>query len=131
MTTRGSRSEKVRRIFEQFDLNKDGGLNRAEMASLAVAVNPRVKFSEEQINAILDEVVRMYNEFIDENKGLTYEGLMRSYDDGAGDVDRDFEVLNLDLNSGIGGEIDVLNCSILLNLFKDYITNLFTNYQHL
>ncbi|KAK9758337.1 hypothetical protein RND81_01G223800 [Saponaria officinalis] len=31
---------------------------------------------------------------------------MRTYDDGAGDVDRDFEALNLDLNSGIGGEID-------------------------
>ncbi|KAL9229187.1 hypothetical protein vseg_004680 [Gypsophila vaccaria] len=106
MTTRGSRSEKVRRIFDQFDTNKDGGLNRAEMASLVVAVNPRVKFSDEQINAILDEVFRTYSEFIDEMKGLTYEGLMRTYDDGAGDVDRDFEALNLELNSVFGGEND-------------------------
>lgn len=97
MATRGSRSEKVKRIFQQFDVNKDGGLNRAEMAALVVAVNPRVKFSDEQINAILDEVFRTYGEFIDGDKGLTFDGLLRTYDDGAGDVDRDFEALALDL----------------------------------
>ncbi|XP_072075086.1 uncharacterized TPR repeat-containing protein At1g05150 isoform X2 [Arachis hypogaea] len=98
MATRGTRSEKVRRIFQQFDANSDGGLNREEMASLVVAVNPRVKFSDEQINAILDEVFRTYGDFIDGDKGLTYEGLLRTYDDGAGDVDRDFDALGLELN---------------------------------
>ncbi|KAK7290416.1 hypothetical protein RIF29_04826 [Crotalaria pallida] len=99
MATRGPRSEKVRRIFNQFDANRDGGLNREEMASLVVAVNPRVKFSDEQISAILDEVFRTYSDFIDgEEKGLTYEGLLRTYDDGAGDVDRDFDALGLELN---------------------------------
>ncbi|EEF52668.1 uncharacterized TPR repeat-containing protein At1g05150 [Ricinus communis] len=98
MTTRGSRSEKVKRIFQKFDTNKDGGLNREEMAALVVAVNPRVKFSEEQINAILDEVFRTYGEFIDGEKGLTFDGLLRTYDDGAGDVDRDFDALELELN---------------------------------
>ncbi|KAL0697322.1 hypothetical protein Bca4012_053444 [Brassica carinata] len=95
MANRGSRSEKVKRIFHQFDENRDGGLDREEMASLVVAVNPRVKFSDEQINAILDEVFRTYAEFIDPNKGLTYDGLLRTYDDGAGDVDRDFDALGL------------------------------------
>ncbi|XP_057429260.1 uncharacterized TPR repeat-containing protein At1g05150-like [Lotus japonicus] len=99
MATRGTRSEKVRRIFQQFDANRDGGLNREEMASLVGAVNPRVKFSDEQINAILDEVFRTYGEFIDGDKGLTYDGLLRTYDDGAGDVDRDFDALGLDLNA--------------------------------
>ncbi|KDP38589.1 hypothetical protein JCGZ_04514 [Jatropha curcas] len=98
MTTRGSRSEKVKRIFQKFDSNRDGGLNREEMAALVVAVNPRVKFSDEQINAILDEVFRTYGEFIDGEKGLTYDGLLRTYDDGAGDVDRDFDALELELN---------------------------------
>ncbi|KAJ6412070.1 EF HAND FAMILY PROTEIN putative EXPRESSED-RELATED [Salix viminalis] len=98
MTTRGTRSEKVKRIFQQFDANRDGGLNRDEMAALVVAVNPRVKFSDEQINAILDEVFRTYGEFIDGEKGLTYDGLLRTYDDGAGDVDRDFDALELELN---------------------------------
>uniref|UniRef100_A0A7N1A6M5 EF-hand domain-containing protein n=1 Tax=Kalanchoe fedtschenkoi TaxID=63787 RepID=A0A7N1A6M5_KALFE len=99
MSTRGSRTEKVKRIFQQFDANRDGGLNREEMAALVVAVNPRVKFSEEQISAILDEVFRTYGEFIDGEKGLTYDGLLRTYDDGAGDVDRDFDALGLDLNT--------------------------------
>ncbi|KAK8623308.1 hypothetical protein V6N13_118195 [Hibiscus sabdariffa] len=99
MATRGSRSEKVKRIFQQFDNNRDGGLNRDEMAALVVAVNPRVKFSDEQINAILDEVFRTYGEFIDGERGLTYDGLLRTYDDGAGDVDRDFDALGLELNT--------------------------------
>ncbi|GAB2253090.1 hypothetical protein Droror1_Dr00005937 [Drosera rotundifolia] len=97
MAATATRSDKVRRIFLQFDANKDGGLNRGEMAALVVAVNPRVKFSDEQINAILDEVFRTYGEFMDSEKGLTFEGLLRTYDDGAGDVDRDFDALGLDL----------------------------------
>ncbi|KAL3514726.1 hypothetical protein ACH5RR_027443 [Cinchona calisaya] len=101
MATRGSRSEKVKRIFQQFDENRDGGLNREEMTALVVAVNPRVKFSDEQINAILDEVFRTYGEFIDGEKGLTYDGLLRTYDDGAGDVDRDFDALGLELKPEI------------------------------
>ncbi|ESQ51831.1 hypothetical protein EUTSA_v10017699mg [Eutrema salsugineum] len=99
MTTRGSRSEKVKRIFQQFDGNRDGGLNRQEMSALVVAVNPRVKFSDEQISAILDEVFRTYAEFIDGDRGLTYDGLLRTYDDGAGDVDRDFDALGLEFNA--------------------------------
>jgi hypothetical protein len=63
-TGRESRAEKVRRIFERFDTNGNGGLDRNEMAALVVAVNPRVKFSEDQISAILDEVFRTYAEFI-------------------------------------------------------------------
>lgn len=94
---RNLRTEKVRRIFERFDSNVDGGLNREEMAALVVAVNPRVKFSDEQISAILDEVFRTYSEFIDQPAGLTLHGLLRTYDDGAGDVDRDFDALSLSL----------------------------------
>lgn len=96
---RGDRSDKVKKIFLQFDGNKDGRLNREEMAALVIAVNPRVKFSDEQIGAILDEVFRTYGEFIDGEKGLTFEGLLRTYDDGAGDVDRDFDALGLDLDA--------------------------------
>ncbi|XAR61689.1 hypothetical protein NMG60_11016181 [Bertholletia excelsa] len=105
MASRGSRSEKVKRIFQQFDLNRDGGLNRDEMKALVIAVNPRVKFSVEQINAILDEVFKTYGEFIDGEKGLTYEGLLRTYDDGAGDVDRDFDALGLELRPDDAGEL--------------------------
>ncbi|XP_044476158.1 uncharacterized TPR repeat-containing protein At1g05150-like [Mangifera indica] len=117
MATRGSRSEKVKRIFQQFDANRDGGLNREEMAALVVAVNPRVKFSDEQINAILDEVFRTYGEFIDGEKGLTFDGLLRTYDDGAGDVDRDFDALGLELildeNKGVSMASEASSSSIV------------------
>lgn len=66
------------------------------MANLVVEVNPVVRFSDEQITAILDEVFRTYGEFIDTG-GLTLEGLARTYEDGAGDVDRDFDALGLAL----------------------------------
>eukprot|EP00245_Coleochaete_scutata_P009579 TRINITY_DN3182_c0_g1_i1.p1 TRINITY_DN3182_c0_g1~~TRINITY_DN3182_c0_g1_i1.p1 ORF type:complete len:818 (+),score=193.10 TRINITY_DN3182_c0_g1_i1:87-2540(+) len=91
------RALKVETIFKRFDRNEDGRLNREEMASLVVAVNPKVKFSDEQISAILDEVFRTYGEFIDSDKGLSLDGLRRTYDDGAGDVDRDFDALGLTL----------------------------------
>lgn len=94
---RNLRAEKVQRIFQRFDSNADGGLNREEMAALVVAVNPRVKFSDEQISAILDEVFRTYSDYIDQPAGLTLHGLLRTYDDGAGDVDRDFDALSLSL----------------------------------
>ncbi|KAI3779103.1 hypothetical protein L2E82_08611 [Cichorium intybus] len=54
-------------------------------------VNPRVRFSDEQISAILDEVFRTYDDFIDT------DGLLRNYGDGAGDVNRDFEALALEM----------------------------------
>ncbi|KAH7286126.1 hypothetical protein KP509_33G059500 [Ceratopteris richardii] len=92
------RVQKVRKIFQRFDANGDGRLNRQEMAALVIAVNPRVKFSEEQIGAILDEVFRTYSDYIQGDGGLSFEGLLRTYDDGAGDVDRDFDALRLRLD---------------------------------
>ena len=89
------REQKVAQIFHKFDKNRDGRLNREEMSSLVIAVNPRVQFSDDQIVAILDEVFRTYGDYIDPYKGLSLEGLLQTYDDGAGDVDRDFDALNL------------------------------------
>ncbi|KAG6399324.1 hypothetical protein SASPL_140800 [Salvia splendens] len=53
--------------------------------------------TDEQISATLDELFRTYGEFIDGEKGLTFDGLLRTYDDG--DVDRDFEALSLELKA--------------------------------
>jgi hypothetical protein len=95
-TGRGSRAEKVKRIFECFDTNGDGGLDRNEMAALVVTVNPWVKFSEDQISAIIDEVFRTYVEFIlPDGSSLPLSGLLRTYNDDDGDVDRDFVALSL------------------------------------
>ncbi|KAH0455522.1 hypothetical protein IEQ34_015554 [Dendrobium chrysotoxum] len=96
---RGTRIDKVKKIFDRFDVNRDGGLNREEMSALVVAVNPRVKFTDDQLNAILDEVFRTYADFISPSSGLSLQGLLSTYDDGAGDVNRDFSTLSLQLSS--------------------------------
>ncbi|KAM7462744.1 hypothetical protein LguiA_030865 [Lonicera macranthoides] len=96
-TSTWSREEKVNRIFQLFDANRDGGLGRREMAALVAATNPRVKFSDDQIEAILEEVYRTYDEFVDGEKGLTFSGLLQTYNDGIGDPDRDFDTLGLEL----------------------------------
>lgn len=67
--------------FPTSDGNYNGGLKREAMAALMVALNPRVKFSDEQINAILDEVFKTNGNCIDGEKGLTCERLLRTYDD--------------------------------------------------
>eukprot|EP00250_Pteridium_aquilinum_P000217 c10241_g3_i1 orf=1-1827(-) len=104
--------QKVRKIFAHFDLNQDGGLSREEMAALVVAVNPRVKFSSPQVDAILEEVFRTYQDFIQGPEGLSFDGLLRTYEDGAGDVDRDFEALKLELDDKHAVNTSVLATSI-------------------
>jgi hypothetical protein len=93
------RAQKVRGIINAFDSNKDGCLNRIEVVALMTAVNPRVTFNKEQIEDILDVIFKSYAEFIQEPEGLSFEGLLRTYDDGAGDLDRDFDALGLNLDS--------------------------------
>nr|CAB3456218.1 unnamed protein product [Digitaria exilis] len=56
------------------------------MAALVVSVNPQVKFSDDKISAILDEVFRTYGPT---PSSSSLPGLLRTYDDGSGDVDRD------------------------------------------
>lgn len=93
-TTSLTRIDKVRLIFERFDANCDGGLDRTEMSALIGSVNPTVKFGPDQIAAVLDEVFCSYANFIDDPAaGLSFAGLLRTYEDGAGNIDRDFAAL--------------------------------------
>ncbi len=93
------RVQKVRGIVNKFDSNRDGCLNRIEMAALIIAVNPRI--NKEEMEAILEQIFRpsYVGEFIEEPKGLSLEVLLRMYDDEAGDLDRDFDALGLHLES--------------------------------
>lgn len=92
------RVRKVTKIFSKFDANRDEHLSREEMAALVVAVNPKVDFNEDQIAAILDEIFRTYGDYIYGDKGLSFDGLLQTYHDGAGDIDRDFNALGLELD---------------------------------
>ncbi|XP_068660710.1 uncharacterized TPR repeat-containing protein At1g05150-like [Aristolochia californica] len=102
MASTATRRHKVRLIFDRFDVNADGGLDGSEMAALVAAVNPNVKFSAEQISSIIDEVFRTYSDFVSHPQvGLSFDGLLQTYDDGAGDVDRDFEALGISVPTAI------------------------------
>ncbi len=48
------RVQKVRGIVNKFDSNRDGCLNRTEMAAPIIAVNPRV--NKEEMEAILEQI---------------------------------------------------------------------------
>ena len=65
-----------------------------------VGVNPTVQFEETQITAILDEVFEAYASFIEAPGGLSMEGLTQTYDDGAGDVDHDYDALGFNQPDG-------------------------------
>ncbi|KAM7462745.1 hypothetical protein LguiA_030866 [Lonicera macranthoides] len=88
------------------------------MAALVAAVNPRVKFTNYQMDAILEEVYRSYDDFFDGEKGLTFSGLLRTYNDGAGDPDCDFETLGLQSKKLKGNEVETN-----LHFLQAFVTN--------
>ncbi|MFS7943187.1 putative protein kinase RLK-Pelle-LRR-I-1 family [Helianthus anomalus] len=80
-----TRRNKVAKIFDIFDLNKDGGLSRKEVAAFLFVT----KHCEEQLSTCTDEVFSMYHKYIDGKKGFTYHGLLQYYDDERSDLDSD------------------------------------------
>ncbi|CAI9286769.1 unnamed protein product [Lactuca saligna] len=119
MTTRWSRSKKVRRIFQQFDFSRDGGFNREEM--FVVAVNPRVKFSDEQISAILDEVYRTFDDFVSFRRGFHFIGA------GKGFIFlKRIRMIQIRYDEGDEGRdyVGCLNLFELINWLKDFLMGL-------
>ncbi|EIE19554.1 hypothetical protein COCSUDRAFT_67698 [Coccomyxa subellipsoidea C-169] len=92
-------SAKVARIFKAFDANCDGGLSKAELLTFVARVNPTVKFTPVQLTAIADEVCLEYAQHV-VKAGLTEDGLRAMYESGNGNVNDDYEALELDESSG-------------------------------
>ncbi|KAL4571635.1 hypothetical protein LXL04_018398 [Taraxacum kok-saghyz] len=90
------RRTNVGKIFDIFDLNRDGGLSREELVAFLVVTNINRKHGPEQISAYVDEVLCLYEKYLDDKKGLTYHGLLQYYDDGHGDLDADIVKLESD-----------------------------------
>ncbi|PWA52196.1 serine-threonine/tyrosine-protein kinase catalytic domain-containing protein [Artemisia annua] len=72
---------------------RDGCLNREELTALLRAKTPKKMYSKEETRDLIDRIFHLYNEFIDGNKGLTCDGMLRSYDDGNGDLDSEYSAL--------------------------------------
>nr|GEV35839.1 hypothetical protein [Tanacetum cinerariifolium] len=90
------RSKKSRRIFQHLDLDRDNGLNREELSALFAAITREKKFNDEHISVYLEGIFNIYKEFVEEEKGLTFDGMLRMYDDGFNDLEFDYKVLRLD-----------------------------------
>lgn len=86
---------KIRRMFRHFDGNKDGFLSKRELSDFVTAVNPLVNFTQDQVNQLIERIFITYSQFVNPVKGLSLDGLRRTYQDGAGDVDKDFYALGL------------------------------------
>lgn len=71
-------------LFDIFDLNRDGGLNRQELAAFLLVTDYNAKHGEEHIGTCVDDVFWYYDKYIDGEKGLTCHGLLDNYDDHRG-----------------------------------------------
>ncbi|GKD04521.1 uncharacterized TPR repeat-containing protein-like protein, partial [Tanacetum coccineum] len=89
---------KVRITFERFDFNEDRGLDKEELGCLLISRNPNDK-AREELGSYVDKVFRWYAKYIDGDKGLTCDELLRTYDHGINSLDIDFETLGLELRS--------------------------------
>lgn len=69
------RKQRVSEIFHQFDANEDAGAQQEGNGSAGVS---RESSGQVQISAILDEVFRKYGEYIEGNKGLSLNGILRT-----------------------------------------------------
>lgn len=85
-------------MFERFDLNGDGGLDKWELGILLLKRNPRNE-APEKVPSYVDKMFRWYAKYIDGDKGLTCDGLLRTYDHGIDSLDVDFETLGLELRT--------------------------------
>lgn len=75
--TSGRKLANVKRISQQFDANQDSGINKEEkvtnrdnclraeeMRSLVVAHHPKVEFTNEHLNSLVDEFFQTYSSYI-------------------------------------------------------------------
>ncbi|GKA29619.1 serine-threonine/tyrosine-protein kinase catalytic domain-containing protein [Tanacetum coccineum] len=95
------RYEKVRRLFERFDVNRDGVLNKEELAYFFIVTTPQVRFSEYAIFNYIDRVLRSYGESINGEIGLTCDGMLRGYGHGVDILNTHFEMLRLTFSNEV------------------------------
>ncbi|XP_076911767.1 uncharacterized protein LOC143569840 [Bidens hawaiensis] len=86
------RRNNVGKVFDIFDLNRDGGLSRKEVVVFLFVIKP----GEDQLSTCVEEIFSMYAKHIDDKKGLTFHGLLQYYDDGRSNLDSDIVPLYSD-----------------------------------
>lgn len=87
----------MKRIFQRFDINRDGVLQRQELANFFAVTN--TNYSQEQIQNNIDSLFLSYGEFANGEKVLTCDGMLRAYNYGVDYLNVHFEMLRLDFKS--------------------------------
>ena len=86
----------MRRIFQRFDINEDGGLNKEELTELFDTFSGYKIADREAVSSQIDYMLSKLREFTNGEKGLTCYGLLQNYEYGADTLDGDFKKLRLD-----------------------------------
>lgn len=85
----------MRKIFQRFDLNGDGGLNKEELGLYLLTVDPHIKQTQDTLNNIVNNMFILLREFVDDVTGLTYDGMIKNYEYGIDNLDIHLNQLNL------------------------------------
>ncbi|KAK4354055.1 hypothetical protein RND71_026249 [Anisodus tanguticus] len=101
-----TKEEKLKKIFDKFDTNKDEHLGMTEMLAWIMAVEPSLNNDLRRVPFFLSMFLVTYSPFLVGSKGLSYTGFTRIYMDGHRNVDHDFNTLGLD-KTNIGSSSSV------------------------
>lgn len=108
-----SRVEKMKKIFDKFDVNKDGHLDMTELVEWVKALEPELNNNVQSIQFKLSSYLTPnYYAVLAGNVSLNYIGFTRIYAQGFRNVDHDFNSLGLQFqpNSAIQQVIILLFC---------------------
>ncbi|XP_016441171.1 katanin p60 ATPase-containing subunit A1-like isoform X1 [Nicotiana tabacum] len=91
-----SRVEKMKKIFDKFDVNKDGHLDMTELVEWVKALEPELNNNVQSIQFKLSSYLTPnYYAVLAGNVSLNYIGFTRIYAQGFRNVDHDFNSLGL------------------------------------
>ncbi|MCD7460809.1 Katanin p60 ATPase-containing subunit A1 [Datura stramonium] len=90
-----SKEEKMKKIFDKFDSNKDEHLGMTELLGWIMAVEPTLNNDFQRVPSFLSIYLDAYRSFLVVSKGLSYTGFTRIYIDCLRNIDHDFNTLNI------------------------------------
>ncbi|KAH0745792.1 hypothetical protein KY285_007449 [Solanum tuberosum] len=99
-----NKEEKMKIIFDKFDINKDEHLGITELLGWIMAVEPTLNNDLQKVPSFFKMYMDTYPSFLIDSKGLSYTGFSLIYADGLRNLDHDFNTINTpsDPNSASG-----------------------------
>ncbi|KAK4708333.1 hypothetical protein R3W88_029258 [Solanum pinnatisectum] len=89
-----SKEEKMKIIFDKFDINKDEHLGITELLGWIMAIEPTLNNDLQRVPSFLKIYMDTYPSFLIDSKGLSYTGFSLIYADGLRNLHHDFNTIN-------------------------------------